>query len=139
MDVPQEFIDQINRSPFDELYGFRVVEASDERTVGELEVQPRHTQIMGIVHGGVFAAMIEAACSIGASAWAHVNEVGVGAMGLSNHTDFLKSVREGHLRVEATRIQSGGTLQLWEATVTDADGIPVAHGKVRLMNVKPQR
>jgi 1,4-dihydroxy-2-naphthoyl-CoA hydrolase len=138
VDVPQEMLEQLNHSPFDELYGFKLTDASTERVVGELEVRREHTQVMGIVHGGVFASMIEVSCSIGASAWAGATGNGMGAMGLSNHTDFLRSVREGRLTVEATRIQSGGTLQLWEATVTDGSGTPVAHGKVRLMNVKPK-
>jgi 1,4-dihydroxy-2-naphthoyl-CoA hydrolase len=137
MDIPPEVAEQF-RSPFDDLYGLRVTGASDERVTAEVTVEPRHHQPYGIVHGGVFASMIEAACSIGASVWAGVHGHGAGAMGLSNHTDFLRSGKAGTLTVTATRVQSGGTLQLWEATVTDEAGEPLAHGKVRLMNVKPK-
>lgn len=137
MDIPAEVAEQF-RSPFDDLYGLRVTAASAERVTATLALEAKHLQPYGIVHGGVFASMIEAACSIGASVWAGTNGHGVGAMGLSNHTDFLRSGTDGTLTVTATRVQSGGTLQLWEATVTDQDGQALAHGKVRLMNVKPK-
>lgn len=134
-DVPREVLEQF-RSPFDDLYGLRITSASAEEVTAELDVDAKHLQPYGIVHGGVFASMIEATCSIGASFWAGVNGKGKGAMGLSNHTDFLRSGREGKLRCTATRVQSGGTLQLWQAEITDDDGAVLAHGKVRLMNVK---
>lgn len=136
-EIPAEVAEQF-RSPFDSLYGLRVTSASTERVTAEVPLEGMHHQPYGIVHGGVFASMIEAACSIGASVWAGVNGHGAGAMGLSNHTDFLRSGKEGTITVTATRIQSGGTLQLWEATVTDEAGEALAHGKVRLMNVKPK-
>lgn len=123
-------------SPFDELYGLRVTSASVERVTAEVALEPKHMQPYGIVHGGVYASMIEATCSIGGSVWAVTNEAGLGAMGVSNHTDFLRSARAGTLTVIATRVQSGGTLQLWQADVMDEAGTPLAHGVVRLMNVK---
>jgi len=135
MDVTDEVAAQFT-SPFDELYGLRVTSASVDRVTAQVPLEPKHMQPYGIVHGGVYAAMIEATCSIGGSVWAVTNDAGLGAMGVSNHTDFLRSARAGTLTVIATRVQSGGTLQLWQADVMDEAGAPLAHGVVRLMNVK---
>jgi 1,4-dihydroxy-2-naphthoyl-CoA hydrolase len=137
VDVTEEATAQFT-SPFDELYGLRVISASAERVTAEVALEPKHMQPYGIVHGGVYASMIEATCSIGGSVWAVSNDVGLGAMGVSNHTDFLRSTGAGSLTVIATRVQSGGTLQLWQADVLDDTGRPLAHGVVRLMNVKGQ-
>lgn len=137
MDIPPEQQTAF-RSPFDDLYGLEVQTADTEKVTATVRLDNRHHQPYGIVHGGVFASMIEATCSIGGSIWASVNGQGLGAMGVSNHTDFLKAGKEGTLTVTATRVHSGGTLQLWEAEVTDERGDRLAHGRVRLMNVKPK-
>ena len=137
MDTPPEE-QTVFRSPFDDLYGLEVHTATTEAVTASVTLDERHLQPYGIVHGGVFASMIEATCSIGGSIWASVNGHGLGAMGVSNHTDFLKAGTSGDITVTATRVHSGGTLQLWEAAVTDERGETLAHGKVRLMNVKPK-
>lgn len=138
MDIPLEIIEQF-ANPFDLLYGLRLTSVSADKVVGEVDTDERHQQITGIVHGGVYASMIEASCSVGAAVWAGTTGNGSGAMGLSNHTDFLRSAKSGRVTVTATRVQSGGTLQLWQADVMDEAGTPLAHGVVRLMNVKEKR
>ena len=47
--------------------GLRLTRGHAERCVGELTVGAIHTQPYGIVHGGVHAGIIEAACSTGAA------------------------------------------------------------------------
>ncbi len=118
-------------SGFDDLVGLRLVEASGDKVVGEIDVGPQLHQPDGIVHGGVHATVVETTASVGATLWLRGDGV---AVGLSNHTDFLRSVSEGTLRVEAVPLQRGRTMQLWTVTVTDEQGRPVAAGRVRLMN-----
>ena len=86
-----------------------------------------------MVHGGVYAAAIETACSIGASTAADPS--GQFAVGLSNHTDFLRAHREGRLDVRAVPVHQGRTGQLWACDITREDGKLVAQGRVRLQNV----
>ena len=118
-------------SGFDDVVGTRVIEASGDRVVAELDVKPHLHQPTGIVHGGVYATLVETTASIGASLW--LGDVGM-AMGVANHTDFLRPVREGTLRVVAEPHQRGRTMQLWHVSITDDQDRPVAAGSVRLMN-----
>jgi 1,4-dihydroxy-2-naphthoyl-CoA hydrolase len=126
--------EDLTRCEFDELIGIRNVEISPDRCVSVTEVRPELHQPFGIVHGGVYATIIESLASIGANAWLGISS-GLCAVGVSNHTDFLRSARGGRLRAEATPIQRGQTFQLWSVTVTDGDGRLCAHGKVRLANL----
>lgn len=119
-------------SPFDDLLGVRIVSASGERVVAELDVTPQLHQPNGIVHGGVHSTVVEVTASVGASLWLGD---GRAAVGVSNHTDFLRSVSEGVLRAEALPVQQGRTLQLWRVEITDEQDRPVASGRVRLMNL----
>lgn len=86
-----------------------------------------------MVHGGVYATAVESACSIGASV--AVQEQGMFAVGLSNHTDFVRAHTAGRLDVRAWPIHQGRTGQLWQCDVTREDGELVAQGRVRLQNV----
>ena len=106
--------------------------AADEVT-GHIDAGPDHHQPWGLVHGGVYASAVETACSVGASV--AVADQGQFAVGLSNHTDFLRAHREGRLDVRAFPIHQGRTGQLWQCDVARGDGKLVAQGRVRLQNV----
>jgi 1,4-dihydroxy-2-naphthoyl-CoA hydrolase len=119
-------------SRFDKALGLRFEEATGDRVVAALTVTPDLQQHYGIVHGGVYAAMVETTASVGAAVW--LGEAGR-PVGIANSTDFLRPVREGELRAEATPLNRSRSTQLWEVSVTDERGRAVAHGRVRLMNL----
>lgn len=117
---------------FDDQLGFRLTAASGDEVVGRLEVRPQLHQPFGIVHGGVYCTVVETTASVGAGLW--FGERGTVA-GVSNHTNFLRAVREGVLDVRARPVQRGRTQQLWTVDVTDEQDRLVATGQVRLANV----
>jgi 1,4-dihydroxy-2-naphthoyl-CoA hydrolase len=98
-------------------------------------VTPALHQPYGIVHGGVHCAAVETAASVGAALW--FGDRGT-VVGVSNHTDFLRGVRDGELTATATPIHRGGMQQLWLVEVTDEQGRAVARGQVRLQNLRPR-
>jgi 1,4-dihydroxy-2-naphthoyl-CoA hydrolase len=117
---------------FDKVMGLRFEEATGDRVVAVVPVTPDLHQHYGIVHGGVYAAMVETTASVGAALW--LGQEGR-PVGIANSTDFLRPVRDGELRAEATPVNRGRRTQLWEVSVTDQRGRRVAHGRVRLMNL----
>ena len=116
--------------------GIRFVRASADEVVAEIEIGPMHRQPYGIVHGGVHAGLIETVTSTGAALYALQH--GKSVVGLENHTSFLKAVREGKLVITALPLSRGRSTQVWEATVTDAEGRTVATGRVRLLALEPE-
>ncbi len=114
--------------------GFVPAEMTGTRVTGSVELGPDHHTPWGVVHGGVYATVVESAASIGASV--AVQERGQFAVGVNNQTDFLRPMTAGRLDVLAEPVQQGRTLQLWLVTLTRAeDGKTVARGQVRLQNV----
>ena len=114
--------------------GFRTEETSGTRVTGTAELGPEHHTPWGVVHGGVYCAIVETAASVGASA--AVREHGQFSVGVNNNTDFVRSMTAGRLDVVAEPVQQGRTLQLWQVHLTRADdGKLVARGQVRLQNV----
>ena len=117
---------------FIKLVGLRIEQASGDRVVLTCPVTPDLHQPFGLVHGGVYATLAETAASVGASLW--FGDRGK-VVGVSNHTDFLRAVRSGELRAEATPLSRGRTTQLWQVEITDEQGRLIAHAKVRLQNL----
>jgi uncharacterized protein (TIGR00369 family) len=114
--------------------GFDPVEVSGTRVTGHADLGPDQHTPWGVVHGGVYCAIVESAASIGAST--AVQDRNQFAVGVNNNTDFLRSMTEGRLDVVAEPVQQGRTQQLWQVLLTRADdGKLIARGQVRLQNV----
>ncbi len=113
--------------------GLVIDEVTGSRVTGHIELGPEHHTPWGIVHGGVYTTAVETAASIGASI--AVMDQGMVAVGLTNTTQFLRSVTSGRVNVEAIALNQGRTQQLWQVDVRDGPGKLVAHGELRLQNV----
>ena len=121
-------------SEFLRIAGLRVEEVGGARVLGSIDLGEQHHTPWGVVHGGVYAAAVESAASLGASA--AVEEREQFAVGLNNTTDFLRPMQEGRVEVVAEPIMQGKSQQLWQVIITRAeDGKEVARGHVRLQNV----
>jgi len=65
-----------------------------------------------------------------------VKDLGLQAVGVATHTDFVPPHRSGRLGVVATPIHQGRTQQLWQVEIRrPEDRKLVARGQVRLQNV----
>lgn len=111
--------------------GVRTVRASADEVVLEYDIDERHRQPYGIVHGGMHCTVVESACSIGAGL--HAMAAGRSVVGVENHTSFIHAVRSGRVTVTATPITRGRRTQVWEATSRDDQGRIVSSGRVRLL------
>ncbi len=103
---------------FDRLIGFEVDDASEVgRIVGHVPVTPRVCQPMGLVHGGVYAAIAESLASMGT---AHgVMSDGKMVVGMSNNTSFMRPVTDGTLFGVAHAIHRGRTTWVWDVEMRD--------------------
>ena len=114
------------------MLGIRVVSVDADSCVLSWTTGPEHFQPVGITHGGVFCAAVETAASIAAGAW--FGDRGQ-VVGTSNHTEFLRPVREGTMTATAIPVHRGRSQQLWDVAITDEQGRLVSTGRVRLANL----
>lgn len=116
----------------DRLLGLTLTRADEERVEGRIPVTEDLKQGHGIVHGGVYCAIIETTTSVGASLRAgRENRV----VGLSNKTNFRRATSSGTLTVVAEFAAADDPRQLWSATIRDDEGRLVADGQVQLMRL----
>jgi 1,4-dihydroxy-2-naphthoyl-CoA hydrolase len=113
--------------------GLQVESAGPEELRVRWAVEPSQWQPYGITHGGVYCTVVETVASIAAALW--LGEEGQ-VVGVSNHTDFLRAVREGELVATGTPIHRGRLQQLWLVEIHDERERLVARGQVRLQNLR---
>jgi uncharacterized protein (TIGR00369 family) len=120
----------------DELIGVTMENLTPDHCRLRLEIDGRHHQPFGFVHGGTYCTIVETAASTAAALWAMSNGMR-GAVGVSNTTDFYRSHREGTMTAVASPVHRGRSQQVWQVEVTrEADGKLLARGQVRLHNLQ---
>jgi 1,4-dihydroxy-2-naphthoyl-CoA hydrolase len=118
-------------SPYTDFFGLRVDSISSDEVTASLTVDPAlHHHPWGAVHGGVYCSMVESLATLGAVA--SVMPDGKLAVGVENHTSFLRPVVSGELSARAVPLQRGRQMHLWEVRIVDELERLVAHGTVRL-------
>ncbi|HUI47381.1 MAG TPA: PaaI family thioesterase [Acidimicrobiia bacterium] len=109
-----------------------VVDDADEigRCVGHVPVRPGVCQPMGIVHGGVYAAIAETLASMGTARG--VLPEGRVPLGMSNNTSFLRPVSEGAVHGVGIAIHRGRMSWVWDVEMRDDEGRLCATSRVTI-------
>ena len=118
----------------DEALGLELLEADADSARGRFPVTHRVLQPFGLVHGGAYAALAESLAS--AATYLAVSPEGQIAVGLANHTSFLRPVTSGTVNAAGRRRHRGRTTWLWEVDFTDDEGRLCAITRVT-MAVRP--
>lgn len=136
--LPDDAVDHLNaiRGGFNALIGLRFTAASYDRLECTVPVTEQLHQPYGLVHGGVYAAIVETMAS-SAAALQGMHQ-GIRIVGLENSTSFMKATRSGTLTAVATPLSVGRRTQVWQVEITNDEGKLAASGKVRLLALEPE-
>jgi len=124
---------QLNRASsgsFASEIGLVLVSATRDRVIGTVDIEARHLQAAGIVHGGVYCTIVESLASMGA--FINIVDQGLMCAGIENHTSFLRSVSSGRVTGVAEAVNLGRTTHLWDVEVRDDRQRLLAKGSVRM-------
>lgn len=102
-----------------ELLGFEVESVHAGRAVFRLDVQSRHKQIHGVVHGGILAALAD---TTGAIAAYTVMPQGVEIATLELKINYLEPVPGGRVKSEARVLRSGRNFIVAECEIFNESG-----------------
>ena len=97
---------------------------------GRLAVVPGVCQPMGIVHGGIYAAIAESLASRGTADG--VLPLGKVPLGMSNNTSFLRPCTEGTVHAEARAFHRGRTTWVWDIEMRNDAGQLCATSRVTI-------
>ena len=116
--------------------GIEFVEATRERVVATMRVEPRTHQPFGLLHGGASVALAETVASVGA--WLHIDPAREAAVGLEINANHLRGVREGLVTATATPLHAGRSTHVWDVRIADEGGRLVCVSRCTVAIV-PQR
>jgi 1,4-dihydroxy-2-naphthoyl-CoA hydrolase len=114
MPAPSE---QPFRTGFAGLIGIEVHSLTEDEVRAGFAVRDELKQPAGLVDGGVYATVAENICS--AATWWAQRDQELTAMGLSNHTSFLRPITTGHVEAQARARHRGRTTWVWEVDFLD--------------------
>lgn len=112
-------------SGFRSLLGYRVTRWETGLAEIELALGAEHLNGMGIVHGGLYATLLDAACGHAAT-WCSVPGNTRACVTVSLTTHFLASVASGHIRAVGRLETVAGRTAICRAEITDAAGMLLA-------------
>ena len=123
----------INSSPFFSFLGIKMNELRYGESFLELELKTNHLQSHGVVHGGVFATLIDATGTLAA-----VTQIeGLhSATTIEMKVNFLSSAKNGKIFAYGRCIKLGRTIGVSEASIKNENQKLIAHGLVTVM-IKP--
>jgi 1,4-dihydroxy-2-naphthoyl-CoA hydrolase len=104
--------------PFAEQLGIRVVEASADAVVAELDWQPRLCTTGGIMHGGALMTLADSAGAL--VAFLGLAE-GQTTATLTSTTQLFRPVSAGTVRAQALPLHRGRTTATVQTTLRDAE------------------
>ena len=88
----------------------QVLSRTDDQIQARVEVTDALRQPLGLLHGGVFAALADQLTSDTAT------------RAISSQTSFLRPITGGHVNATARRRHNGRTTAVWEVDMTDDEG-----------------
>ena len=109
---------------FPELLGMRLISVEPDLLVGELDVRRELCTAPGLLHGGAIMAFAD---TLGALATMANLDDESGTTTIESKTNFFRGGREGStVRGETRPLHRGRRTQVWQTTISDAEGKLVA-------------
>ena len=113
-------IEQLNargRGYLPSLIGIEFLSVEPGRLTSRLAIRPELLAPNGYLHAATLIALADTTCGYGT-----FTDLPSGAQNFTTielKSNFLNTAREGGIACVATRVHSGRTTQVWDATVTD--------------------
>lgn len=126
----QALRDSVRNAPYPKLVAMAIDGMELDACRIGIDLDERHLQPFGIVHGGVIATIIDTA-----TFWAGFLRLpeDAGLVNVDLKLNYLKSVTGGRLRAEGRCLRAGRQISYAEASVYDDKDELVAHGTSTLM------
>jgi 1,4-dihydroxy-2-naphthoyl-CoA hydrolase len=109
-----------HRLPFADLLGIRIVEATGDHVLAEMDVRPELCTAPTVLHGG---AMMAFADTLGALGTIASLPDGVGTTTIESKTNFIAAAPVGSTVIgTATPVHRGRRTQVWQTRITSREG-----------------
>lgn len=118
---PVELINERQKNTMVGFLGIEITEITENSLSGKMPVDDRHTQIMGVLHGGGSVVLAETLGSIASNLCVDTEKYA--CMGLEINANHIRPVPKGKwVFGTATPLHVGKTTHVWEIKMTNEEG-----------------
>lgn len=115
----------ISKNTFWDYVGAEVTEITDQHVNCTLDIKPHHLNMVGILHGGVHATLIDSAMGLLAT----LQKPNQDTVTIQLSINYFAAVKEGKIEVKTSVVQASRSLVTTEGTVFDEQGNMLAKGQ----------
>lgn len=126
-------LELINKAPYFELLNMKVCELRSGYSRVEADLERKHLNPFGAIHGGVYSSIIDTAAYW--SAYCELDE-NIGFTTIDIAVNNLSMIKEGKIVVEGKSLKIGRSICLTEASAKDTKGKLLAYGTSKLMVIQ---
>ena len=127
---PKIFLSKINQSPFYKTIAMQVRKTDRTGSLLKIKVSRKHNNVLGIVHGGVMASLLDSACSMSVIPFLNNGETIV-TLGLQ--IQYFSLIKSEEITAHGTVVHYGRRMAYAEATILDKQEQIIAKGSASFM------
>jgi uncharacterized protein (TIGR00369 family) len=135
-DALAQVIRRGEESPFYRLLGMRIEEVRRDFARLSIEIDRKHIQFLGTVHGGVIASLADSAAAWAVYGSNDPNDIPVT---VEMKINFMKPIKSGRLFAEARNIHAGSRIFVSDVDLKDEEGVLIAKSLVTYYLLKGKR
>lgn len=121
--IDLELLNQSMKNTLSDFLGIYFSEVRNDALIAKMNVEQKHLQPMGIMHGGASCVLAE---TIGSTAANFCVDPGKICVGLEININHLRPVKSGILTATATLLHLGRTTQVWDIKIHNEENKLVA-------------
>lgn len=127
----QELIDKTNRRTVFHALGIAIQKLDADETIVSLNVDERHFQHVGLVHGGIYVLLAESAASLAAACT--LTDEASSVVALEINANHLQSVTKGKLMAKSHALHQGKRTLVYEVHVVNEHNKLISIARCTLM------
>lgn len=120
----------VNQAPFYQTIDMELVQVDKRGSVLRLKTEHKHLNLLGVIHGGALASLVDSACSL--SLVPYLKE-GQAMITLSLHVEYIASGSKGDLTGRGKVVHRSNRVIRAEAVIIDQTANLIAKGYATLI------
>lgn len=116
--VPKDWR-EFGKGKLPDLLGVEILDVEGKRVSARMKIKDELLAPNEFLHAGSIVTLADTACGYGTVA--NLPEGSIGFTTVELKTNFVRTVRQGSIRCEASLAHGGRSTQVWDAEVTDEE------------------
>lgn len=134
--TPEDWM-KLQKGTLPELLGIEVLDFNPDLMHAKMAIRPHHLAPNGYLHAASVVGLADTCCGYGCIV--NLPEGSESFTTVELKSNHLGTARDGWIECRATPVHRGRTTQVWDATVTTADGKTIALFRCTQMILWPRK